>query len=537
MRNLKLICWGLLLILTALACRLAYIQILGHDELYAATRSQSLISLEGSNTRGIIYDRNGEALVADEKKYVYIIKEDNFTKGAETLLDKVNAARINSDNEGYYVFSSADYDKETGHKLIENYGAYILQAAARYSEEQVATHLIGYVNKKDNSGAAGLELMCDEQLSGLNRNVYAVADVKGNILPGRGLLITSDDENDSYIKEGIRTTVDRDLQTEVENIIDENENNCAVVVLDSNTGGVVAMASTPGFDPNNADSYMNNTGSELINKATQGAYPPGSIFKIVVAAAALENGIDTDKTYSCVGNVELEEISIKCDTGGEGGHGSISFEDAFAKSCNSFFIQLGREIGEEAIIETAEKMGLGQRKLADYPQEVKGHVTNERQAQGDGIGNLSIGQGELLVTPIQAAAMTNIIANGGIDKGVHILMDEEESQKQVISQKTAVEVGKMMKKVTEDGTGGIIEPALDGSARASVKTGTAEYYSDGETKTHGWMTGFTPCDNPEYVITVFVEGGNSGALSAGPIFRDIINYLEESGSYSRPTLA
>lgn len=536
-RNLRAIFIFIAVLFTALALRLAYIQLIGHDELSAAMRAQSLISLEGSNTRGIIYDRNGAPLVADDKHYIYIIKDENFNNGAEKLLNLAGAEPVNSDNKGYHVYYSQNYSKDIGSRLISKNSAYILQAAARYSENQPASHLIGYVNRRDSSGAAGLELMYDEQLSGFNRRVYAVADVKGNILQGRGLLIASDASQDSYVAEGIRTAIDRELQEKVEEIIGKDDNNCSVVVLDSATGGVAAMACTPGFDPNNVADYIGSEGNELINKATQGEYPPGSIFKIVVAAAAIENGIDIDRTYTCDGHVQLNGLSVKCDTGGESGHGEISFEDAFAQSCNSFFIQLGQELGADEILEMAEKMGFGKKVLDGYPQESTGHVMSEQESAGDAIGNLCIGQGETLVTPIQAAAMTNIIANGGIDKGVHLLMNEESSQQQVISTGTADAISEMMELVVSEGTGSIIGTDEDGKPSAAVKTGTAEYGDTETGGTHAWITGFTPCDEPEYVITVLVEDGSSGAASAGPIMRDIIEYLEESGSYSRPTLA
>lgn len=174
-KNLKKIMMVLGLLAVALVMRLAYIQLVGHDELSAATRAQSLISLEGSNTRGIIYDRYGAALVADEKSYVYIISRNNYTKKAETLLKKAGAELIDSSDGEHYVYSSVGYDKETGRELMEGCGAYILQASSRYGRQQPAAHLIGYVNKSDSSGAAGLELMFDDRLAALERKVYAAA--------------------------------------------------------------------------------------------------------------------------------------------------------------------------------------------------------------------------------------------------------------------------------------------------------------------------------------------------------------------------
>ena len=158
-KSLKRILVIVAVLLLALICRLAYIQLIGGSELAEATRMQSLISLEGSNTRGIIYDRNGEALVADKKHYIYIIKADEFDGRARALLKSLDANEVNGDNDGYMVYSSEEYKKSVGRTLIEENNAYILQASARYSSHQLAAHLIGYVNREDSSGAAGLELM------------------------------------------------------------------------------------------------------------------------------------------------------------------------------------------------------------------------------------------------------------------------------------------------------------------------------------------------------------------------------------------
>lgn len=521
-----------------LVCRLFYIQITGNVELAAVTRMQSMIALEGGNTRGIIYDRNGSPLVADEKRFVYIINKKKMDSEALRILDSIGAHEVLNEENEYAVYSSESYEKYAGHRLISGYGAYILQASARYSDEQTAVHLIGYVNRSDSSGAAGLELMYDDQLSGFNRRIYAVADVKGGILPGRGLVITSDSEKDSSVIKGIRTTVDKELQQAVEEIIQNVEKDCAVVILDASDGGVAAMACTPSFDPNDVGTHLESDGDELVNKATQGEYAPGSVFKIAVAAAALENGVDIDCSYDCTGSVSVGDLQVKCETGGDDGHGSIGFEDAFAQSCNSFFIQLGQEIGADDIIETAQKLGLGKKALTGYPQESAGHLMTSGERSGDAIANLSIGQGETLVTPLQVAHMTGIIASGGIDRGVHMLMEEEAGNERVISGKTAGAIAAMMEKTTESGTvSGLDMTARDGSAEAAVKTGTAEY-SDGETvRTHGWITGYAPCSEPEYVITVFVEDGGSGSASAGPVFEKILEYMRKSGSYSSPALA
>lgn len=536
--NLKKITAAVAGLMLLLIFRLAYIQLAGHDELSDAMRQQSLISLQGSNTRGIIYDINGAALVADKRRYIYIIKDEMFTKGTRDRLKAAEAVEVSGNNEAYHVYQSEEYGKDAGKELAEKDGAYILEASARYSDQQMATHLIGYVNRSDQSGAAGLELMFDDQLSGLNRQLYAAADVKGNLLPGRGLIVTTDRYEDSSIKEGIRTTLEKDIQAAVEKTAEEQEKDCAVVVLDVRTGGVAAMACTPGFDPNHIGEHMQEEGDELVNKATQGEYPPGSVFKIAVAAAAIEEGISADTSLSCSGSTDAGGTVIGCETGGESGHGDITFEEAFACSCNSFFVQLGKKLGSRKIIETAKKLHLGEKALEGYPQESRGRIMTEAESRGAAIGNLSIGQGETLVTPLQVARMTNIIAAGGIDRGVHISADEDISEERVISEYTAEEIGRMMEMTVSEGTAASLD-MTDSAAEplAAAKTGTAEYESGGISKTHAWITGYAPCDEPEYTITVFVENGDSGAEDSGPLFKEIVEYLERSGSYSMPALA
>lgn len=539
-KRIKLITILFILLFLIMACRLWYIQIFGHEELSEAMRKQSLISLEGSNTRGIIYDRNGEPLVADDLKYIYIIKKDDYDVGCEKMLRTICAKEVSNDNEEYQVFSSENYNKIVGKRLIKENNAYILQASARYDESQTAEHLIGYINKEDTSGAAGLELMYDEELAGLNRKVYAVSDVKGNLIRGRGLIITSENSEDSYIKEGIRTNIDKGIQGAVEEIIEDCDYCCGVVVSEISTGGVVAMASTPRFDPRNVEKYIAEGGDCLLNKVTQGEYAPGSVFKVVVSAAAIEGGFDIDKKFNCAGRITMSGLSIGCETGGETGHGQIDLGEAFAQSCNCYFVQLAQEIGSARILEMAHDMGFGEKALDGYPQEAAGYVMDESQSAGDAIGNLAIGQAEMLVTPIQVNKMTKIIASGGKDGGLHLLVDEEEEERQIIMESTAEKIGKMMEAVSREGTARNLELIKNnGNVSAAVKTGTAEYVanSEGEISSHGWITGYSPAENPEYAITVFVENGGSGAMSAGPIFKKILDYLEESGAYSQPTFA
>lgn len=517
-------------LLVALMGRLAYIQIIGHDDLSKTANAQQLIALEGANTRGLIYDRNNTPLVGNNREYIFIIRERDFDGEAMNALNTMDAREINNRGNGYRVFASKEYDKKLGERLVRNSNAYIMEAGRRYGQEQKAVHILGYVNPQDASGATGIELMCDEALSLLDKRIFTTADVKGNIIPGRGLVISTAMEQDSYVKSGVVTTLETGLQEAVEDILASAGKDGAIVVLKSDTGEIMASASTPSFDPSKISEYMKSSQDELVNKATQGEYPPGSIFKIIVAAAALERGMEPEQTFTCSGHVVINGQKVNCKTGGETGHGTITFRDAFAQSCNSAFIQIGQKVGASAILDMAEKMGLGKEVLEGYPGEKTGSLMTLEQSGGAAIANLSIGQGETLMTPLQAAKMTNIIATGGKDREVHILLGtEEEEGKQVISADTAQTICDMMGETMVSGSG----KRLEADVTMAGKTGSAESYLGGKETVHGWMTGFAPAEDPEYTIAVFVEAGETGSQSAGPLFAQVVQYLSDSKSFEQ----
>ncbi len=523
--------WKSLIICTAvifavLAGRLAYIQLLGHGDLSAAAYAQQQIILEGADTRGTIYDRYGNPIAGQQQEYIYIIEEAEFDGETMNALNELGAEEVPGQKGDYRVFTSETYIKSTGERLIRNSDAYILEAGRRYSEEQAAAHIIGYVNPSDNSGASGLELQFDQELSMLDKQVSAAADVNGSLLQGRGLTVTTAADADSYVKDGITTTLDLTLQKKVEEILADEEFYGAAVVAKSDTGEILASASTPVFDPAEVKHYMDSRNGELVNKVTQGEYPPGSVFKIVVVAAAIEAGIDTDEMFSCSGSETVEGKTVGCSTGGAQGHGMISFEEAFADSCNCAFIQIARRTGAASILDMAERMGLGKKVLDQYPDEKEGNLMTEQESGGASIANLALGQGETLVTPLQVANMTGMIANEGLDTGMYLVLDRDEINEadRVLDADTAKTLQQMMEKTMTEGTGRKLKavPSMAG------KTGSAESVQAGIEVVHGWITGYVPAEEPEYIITVFMEDGRSGSASAGPVFAEIAQYLYDS---------
>ncbi|MDD2217590.1 MAG: penicillin-binding protein 2 [Eubacteriales bacterium] len=509
-----------------LIAKCAYIQLIAGPVFAEAASRQQTVSLEGADRRAFIYDRNLTPLTGINREYVYIIKKANVQRGdPEKILDIMGAEHISGSNSDYFVYSTEKYSKHYSDILVNQYGAYIFECDRRYSDNQLAAHIIGYINPYDNKGVSGIEEELNDLLSSVERKTYVYADRDGRILPGAGGIIKGTESDQDII-----LTIDINIQSELEEILSTAKNKCAAVIIDSGAGEILAMASTPAYNPNNVAAYMGSQNAELLNKVTQGEYPPGSIFKLAVTAAALEKGTATpDTVFHCTGSEHLGNIEIGCSTGGETGHGDITLRDAFAYSCNSAFIQLGKLVGSEDIISMAHKMGLGETPLKDIPNINTGSVTQNKDAQGAGIGNLSIGQGNMLVTPLQIARLTNMIANNGNDIELSLIKNSDEiatvsadfskrySKRKlisgVISEDTSEKLRQMMRLTAEYGTASI----KNSSISFAGKTGSAE---DGKA-VHGWFTGFAPAENPKYTITVFVEEGKSGRAAAVPIFNKI----------------
>lgn len=508
--------------------RLVQLQILDRESYLAVTERQQRIMLEGADGRGTIYDRNMAPLTGADGGYIYIMEKRRMDDGAKQLLQTIGAEPSAKANLHYVVYRSRDFDKATAEELREKYQAFIMKSARRYAEEQAAVHLIGYINEVDGKGACGIERDFDDILAQRNKVIYASADAARRILPGLGVRQTV-----QAGECGVITTLNAKIQKKAEEILAEADRSGAIIVLEASSGEVLASASSPVYHPAYVKDYLESSNQELVNKVIQSQYPPGSVFKIVVAAAALESGlVNPEDTFICEGAVEINGIVIKCATGGEAGHGEISFRDAFAKSCNSTFIRIGEQIGGERILAWARDFGLEEKALG-LAEEKAGPLPTSADIQGAGIGNLSLGQGKLLVTPLQMARLTNIIASGGEDQGVSLIKGIMEDGKtslaeipqgrQVLSAETASIIKGFMADTVTYGTANNLPPEL--ADKIAGKTGSAEAYRHREPVVHGWFTGFMPVEDPQYIITVFAESGGSGRGAAVPLFEGMAKFL------------
>lgn len=384
------------------------------------------------------------------------------------------------------------------------------------SNTGLMSHLLGY---NWNGGAYGTKRILKELSFDQEQNLFEITDAKGKTV--------------SYAKKGndysgIKLTVNYHIQKIAEEVMDNYELTGAVVVVDANTGGISAMASRPDFDNDNVKQYFDSGNGELINRATS-QYNLGSIFKIVTASAALQTSYSYEYLYNCTGKVNIDARDFLCNK--EEGHGLITFNQGMAYSCNCLFYDLGIKLGYENIKKYAMDFGFGEQVLKiNSFDESRGNLPTE-VLSNQGLANVSIGQGEILATPLQVADMMCTIANDGIRKQLMLIggivgNDGNATEIQptdtgrIISVDTARNIKQMLLEAVEYGTGVSAKP---NNSTAVGKTGTAEtgWAKDGQTMTHGWFAGYFPAENPEYVCVVLAENGGYGSDSASPVFKEI----------------
>lgn len=328
---------------------------------------------------------------------------------------------------------------------------------------------------------------------------------------------------------GVKLTVDYYIQKAAEEAL-ENHGVCgAAIVIDANTGGVLAMASAPWFDRGDVSSYYGGKNGELINRALCG-YNAGSVFKVVTAAAALETKLSYEYSFDCLGKTNIGGIDFVC--GKKDGHGTVTFTQGFAHSCNCLFYNLGLTAGYDNIRKYATEFGFGEQVFRiNGLYESRGNIPKNSNASLGDVANMSIGQGEILATPMQIADMMCTVANDGVRKQIMLIdgvIDDDGNCKSVmptslgtvVSTDTARALKQMLYEAVDYGTG---KSAKINGVATSGKTATAEsgWVKNGQSLTHGWFAGYFPSDNPKYVITVLVEGGSYGGMSAAPIFKEI----------------
>lgn len=385
-----------------------------------------------------------------------------------------------------------------------------------YPFGNIFSHVLGY----SDNGGSGIEGAYHSKLLSCHANVLYRASAYIS--------------EERLIGDNLYTTLDSALQTTCYYALGNNKG--AVVVLDIKTGAVLAMVSKPDFDPNdivnNWDYYTSddeNVESILLNRATQGLYPPGSTFKILSGLTYVRenNGNVDDYSYECTGTITHEENIIKCYNYNK--HGLIDFKESFAESCNSSFVNIGINIKRENLIDICETFRFNKDLNLVIPSNNSRFLLNNDTSTYE-LMQTVIGQGKTLVTPMHMAMIAATIANDGkmmkpyfVDhietfKGVTVSKTIKRSYGKLM---TDDEVKIMQDVMSEVVTSGTARSLNDLNITVAGKTGSAEFGTKGDS--HSWFVGYAPTDEPEIAICVLVEGAGSGSEHAVPITKKILN--------------
>ena len=431
-----------------------------------------------------------------------------------------------------------------------------------YRYAHLSAHVIGYLGQVsdadlqqpdssfspgDTVGKKGVEKIYDLLLRGQSGEQVVVVD-------SRGRTIEEIQRDSATTGAALRLTLDLDLQQEAARLLEGKVG--AIVVLDVETGGVLAMASSPSFDPNrfsrgiSAEHWrelIEHPHRPLQNRALQNAYPPGSVYKMVMAAAALEEeAVDPSKKVFCRGFSMIYDHRYRCWK--RAGHGWVDLKQALKYSCNVYFHQLGQALDIDTIARYSQRFGLGRRTDIDLDGERSGLVpsrdwSRRRRGQpwypGETI-SVATGQGPLLVTPLQIARMSAALGNGGRLVVPHVLQANQpnplEAPKLGLEAEVLRQIHEAMVAVVEDADGTGRAAAVEGFPLAG-KTGTAQVvrqvtWTENEDleagqRDHAWFASYGPAHDPRIAVVIFVEHGGGGSTTAAPLAKKIYEkYLE-----------
>lgn len=385
-----------------------------------------------------------------------------------------------------------------------------------YPYGDIFAHVVGYFD----NGKSGLESIANYQL--LTSHSFIVEQIINEF---------QEEKNDG---DTVVATLDADLQIAAYNALGDYDG--AVVVLEPSTGRILAMVSKPDFNPNTLAANWNDivndeSSSVLVNRATQGQYPPGSTFKIVTALAYYrEHGTLDGYEFQCEGEVTLDNHTIHCYNNSV--HGTEDFTTAFAKSCNSAFSQIGVDLGSSILKKTSEDL-LFNSKLSIPLSYKKSSFTLTKEDGTAALMQTAIGQGDTLVSPMHMAMIVSAIANGGTLMEPYLIDHVENNNGDLVSttkpktsaalmtNEEADVLGRLMEEVVNSGTAS----KLNGNGyTAAGKTGSAEYFrEDGSVGTHSWFVGYSNVDDPDIVVCVLAEGAGTGSSFAVPAAKQIFD--------------
>ena len=535
--------------------------------------------------RGNIEDRNGEQLAINEVGFSILIKphlsSNKYKEKLEDLVDLI-VKHFPEQEKEKLIKEYKKNDSSYNHEFIkivdyipynEIFSKYTVLASNEdikiepstkrfYPQKEVASHIIGYVGKASKVdilnnelssytgviGKNGLEKYYNSKLQG----ELGYRDVKVNALNKEIEIL---EEKEASIDNSIKTTLDIKLQKYVQEVFEGKSG--AVIIMDVRNGEILTAASFPEFDNNifargitakEWNEMRNDFNHPFTNKIINGLYPPGSVIKMGVALSFLENGISDNFTVNCTGSLPIGNRNFRCWK--STGHGTVNFRKAISESCDDFFYKGSLKLGINKISQSLDKFGFGQLSGIDQINEFVGVNPNKewkekKYNQPWYVGETvitSIGQGNMLVTPLQIARYTSFLASGKLPKPHFYKANYEEPKDLGVPKEYLDLMRKGMLDASYDSKG-TASKYINSKVTIASKTGTAQVVSipqsekvrmkESELKyfqrSHAWITTFAPFKNPQYAITVIEEHGGHGGEATGAVVSKIYDKLYDLG--------
>lgn len=571
-----------------LVIRLWHLQILNADDYLAKSENNRLRFVPVAASRGAILDRAGTVLVSNRPSFSLAVvpqevrdKESLLTLLSTLLgLDRLDMSeRWEKDKRRakYYPIVLASNITRDQVEIVEENRLRLpgieieMKPVREYTSSQLAAHLLGYIgevtekelnsegfenyNPGDYAGKNGIERALENELHGIDGGRQLEVDARGRVL-------RTISESYPSVGNSVVLTIDAAVQKQAERAFGDLAG--AAVVMDVTNGEILAFVSNPGFDPSlfsgklPADiwqGYLDDKRHPLENKALSGQYPPGSTFKMITALAGLQDNIINESTsVNCSGSYELGTSTFKC--WNKKGHGATNLRKSLRESCDVFYYQLGEKLGVDKIAAAAQSFKLGSSLGVELLNEKNGLIPTtewkqkrfgKRWYHGETLP-VSIGQGAVIMTPIQLASMTATIANEGIIYRPHLvkrIVDADgktlkETKSEVIGNATfskesfrLVKLG-MLSVVNDPGGTGAMARLYD--VKVAGKTGTSQVVKlrDAKINTpyqfrdHALFVAFAPFEKPEIAVSVVIEHGEHGGAAAAPIAGRILRAYFDS---------
>ena len=597
-----------------LAARLYQLQIIRHDELEARAISQQVRETTVSAPRGTIYDCKGEVLAMSagvDTIYLSPAEIEQYGEDAEAIaegladilgLDYDDVYAKTQNTGSWYEVVSRKVEEDTAERVREfkeagGYNGIKLEADTKryYPNGSLAAHVIGFVGT-DNTGLGGIEAKYDKELSGTNGFI-----MRSTTAAGTDMLYTSwEDYFDAVPGSDVQLTIDAGIQYYVEKHLAQAvedydiQNGAAAICMEVDTGAILAMASLGNFDLNDYQTISDEAMAEIDataasdaeraemiaaaqqlqwrNKAISDTYEPGSTFKIITLAMALEEGVvDMNSSFYCGGSVNVQGRNTPVKCWKSGGHGSQTLTQAVQHSCNVAFVNIGRLVGEERFYDYAEAFGFFER-TGDSSAQLTGRTGIDIGGESGSIWwsedvfcnseNLSqlaaasFGQ-TFNITPLQLITAVSACVNGGYLMQPHLVSSitdpdgtvtehEPVMVRQVISEETSAKVREILEQVVGDSAEGTGRNAYVAGYRIGGKTGTSTKTTQEIAGTKEYIVsfiGFAPADDPQIALLVllddpssesgiYVSGGQMAAPVVGKMMADILPYLGVEPEYS-----